>query len=136
VTGAGPDGRSSLESVRDIDRSGVVELWECAEWPPTVLPTTGAEFFPNAPAPGVLQWKVATFPAGQIFPPHFTASVDLDVVVSGSVTMVLADGDHELGPGDCVVMRGVGHGWIPGPDGVTMLIARAGTDRRTTGASS
>jgi hypothetical protein len=127
VTGAGADGLSRLDSVREIATTGTDGLWESAEWPPVVLPAAAAEFLDNSPAAGVLQWKVATFPAGHVIPPHHTASIDLDLVVAGSVAMGLADGEHALGPGDCVVMRGVGHSWTAGPEGVTMLILRVGS---------
>ncbi|GAA1840050.1 hypothetical protein GCM10009836_19150 [Pseudonocardia ailaonensis] len=127
VTGAGADGLSFLESVRDIDTTGTDALWESAQWPPGALPAAAAAFYDNSPPPGVLQWKVATFPPDHDIPPHFTASIDLDCVVAGAVTLGLTDGAHALGVGDCVVVRGVGHRWTTGPEGVTMLIVRVGT---------
>lgn len=51
------------------------------------------------------------------FPPHTDAhmhatdTIDYLVILSGSVTLVLEEGEAQLGPGDFVVDRGVMHGW-------------------------
>lgn len=44
---------------------------------------------------------------------HATDTLDLMVVLSGSVVMGLDDGERELGPGDYVVQRGTRHRWRP-----------------------
>lgn len=124
VTGAGADGRSYLETVSDVPAAGTVELFEIGQWPPAALPASAAELYDNSPDTGVLQWKIATFPPDHHIAPHFTASIDLDLVLSGSVVLGLTDGDHLLSPGDCVVVRGVGHSWTSGSNGVTMVITR------------
>lgn len=51
------------------------------------------------------------------FPPntpelmHATDTIDYLVILAGRVTLVLEEGEAELGPGDLVVDRGVLHGW-------------------------
>ena len=51
------------------------------------------------------------------FPPqtqeymHATDTIDYLVILSGRVTLVLEEGEAELGAGDFVVDRGVMHGW-------------------------
>ena len=51
------------------------------------------------------------------FPPsdgplmHATDTIDYLVILSGSVTLVLEEGEVLCEPGDCVVDRGVMHGW-------------------------
>jgi mannose-6-phosphate isomerase-like protein (cupin superfamily) len=42
---------------------------------------------------------------------HATDTIDYLVILSGKVTLVLEDGEADLGPGDFVVDRGVLHGW-------------------------
>jgi mannose-6-phosphate isomerase-like protein (cupin superfamily) len=42
---------------------------------------------------------------------HRTATIDYAVVLSGEIFLLLDDGEHKLGPGDCVVQRGTDHGW-------------------------
>ena len=51
------------------------------------------------------------------FPPntreimHATDTIDYLVILSGKVTLVLEEGEADLGPGDFIVDRGVLHGW-------------------------
>jgi hypothetical protein len=43
---------------------------------------------------------------------HRTDTVDYEVIISGRVDIELPNGDFRtLGPGDCLVMAGVGHAW-------------------------
>jgi mannose-6-phosphate isomerase-like protein (cupin superfamily) len=42
---------------------------------------------------------------------HATDTIDYLVILSGRVTLVLEEGEADLGPGDFVVDRGVLHGW-------------------------
>lgn len=42
---------------------------------------------------------------------HATDTIDYLVILSGRVTLVLEEGEADLGPGDLVVDRGVMHGW-------------------------
>jgi mannose-6-phosphate isomerase-like protein (cupin superfamily) len=42
---------------------------------------------------------------------HATDTIDYLVILSGRVTLVLEEGQADLGPGDFVVDRGVLHGW-------------------------
>jgi mannose-6-phosphate isomerase-like protein (cupin superfamily) len=61
---------------------------------------------------------------------HHTDSVDFDAIIAGSMDLELDDGIHHLGPGDCVVMNGVDHGWSAGPEGCTALIVSIGSPSR------
>ena len=42
---------------------------------------------------------------------HATDTIDYLVIISGHVTLVMEDGEAQLGPGDMVVDRGVMHAW-------------------------
>jgi mannose-6-phosphate isomerase-like protein (cupin superfamily) len=42
---------------------------------------------------------------------HATDTIDYLVILSGRVTLVLEEGEADLGPGDFVIDRGVLHGW-------------------------
>jgi uncharacterized cupin superfamily protein len=53
---------------------------------------------------------------------HHTDSLDFDVVLEGSVDLVLEDGAHRLGPGDGAVIRGVDHGWETHQEGCRMSV--------------
>ena len=55
---------------------------------------------------------------------HATATIDVDIVVSGQLELALPDVDPVvLGPGDCVVQRGTMHRWRPVGDGPVRYVA-------------
>jgi mannose-6-phosphate isomerase-like protein (cupin superfamily) len=43
---------------------------------------------------------------------HKTDSIDYLVVISGSMHMVMEEGEIELHAGDCIVQRGTNHAWV------------------------
>jgi mannose-6-phosphate isomerase-like protein (cupin superfamily) len=43
---------------------------------------------------------------------HKTDSIDYLVVISGSMHMLMEDGEVELHAGDCIVQRGTHHAWV------------------------
>jgi hypothetical protein len=42
---------------------------------------------------------------------HYTDSIDMDIVMSGSADLVLGDGVHHLCAADSVLVTGVDHAW-------------------------
>jgi quercetin dioxygenase-like cupin family protein len=58
-------------------------------------------------------------PAGM----HATDTIDYLVILSGRVTLVLENGEADLGPGDFVVDRGVVHGWRNDHDEACIAVA-------------
>jgi mannose-6-phosphate isomerase-like protein (cupin superfamily) len=56
-------------------------------------------------------FSICTFQANTPEHMHATDTIDYLIVLSGRVTLVLEDGEADLGPGDFVVDRGVNHGW-------------------------
>jgi hypothetical protein len=132
------DGRSyaadvqvlTTEPASDIDIS---VLAATGTVPPVAMPAAVGAFMDNSPPPGILQWKLARFPPGHRYPTHFTDSIDFHTVVSGSITLGLADGSYPLLAGDCAVVVGVDHDWAVGPEGCAMLMMRVGTASRRDG---
>ena len=136
VTGTDGDGRSCV--VQD----DVVVL---ADAPPPGgvaygLLHTSAELPPPLSAPGPakkldlgvqrgLGWMVVRWDPGFEWPPHHTDSIDFDIVLDGSIELVLDDGAHPLGPGDAVLVTGTDHAWRSGPEGCTMAIVAIGSPR-------
>jgi mannose-6-phosphate isomerase-like protein (cupin superfamily) len=134
---------------RDADgRSAVIELRELGPDEQTVTLVSGIELGGELPAPpdsstarrvdldgeqpryppGVAGWAARWHAPHEAFPMHYTATVDFDVIVAGTTTLVLEAGEVELGPGDCVVIDGVPHAWRAGPEGCrlyTLLIGKA-----------
>ena len=43
---------------------------------------------------------------------HKTDSIDYLVVISGSMHMLMEEGEVELHAGDCIVQRGANHAWV------------------------
>lgn len=95
--------------------------------------------------PGALRWTMIEYAPGAEFSMHHTDTVDFDVVLSGSVELVLDDGDHLLEPGDSAVITGVDHGWRAGPRGCRLDVltiaalasrpASVWTDQRVSNSS-
>ncbi len=54
---------------------------------------------------------------------HQTETVDYIVILSGSLTMLLDDGEVELGPLDVVVQRGTNHAWVNKSNDIVLLAA-------------
>jgi mannose-6-phosphate isomerase-like protein (cupin superfamily) len=67
------------------------------------------------PLGGGVSLRWLEIPAGQESASmwHTTATIDVDVILSGRMALELPDGRVELGPGDVVVQRGTNHRWIP-----------------------
>ncbi|MDT5260516.1 MAG: hypothetical protein QOD10_5596 [Mycobacterium sp.] len=75
---------------------------------------------------GAMRWTVIDYAPGAAFSMHHTDTVDLDVVLAGSVDLILDDGEHPLAPGDSVVVTGVDHGWRAGPEGCRLSVMTIG----------
>ncbi|HWS91793.1 MAG TPA: cupin domain-containing protein, partial [Mycobacterium sp.] len=73
-----------------------------------------------------LRWTVIDYAPGTGFSMHHTDTVDLDVVLSGSVDLILDDGEHPLAAGDTLVVTGVDHAWRAGPDGCRLSVLTIG----------
>jgi quercetin dioxygenase-like cupin family protein len=77
--------------------------------------------------PGNARWSFIEFPPGCTTAFHHTDSLDFDVVIDGSVDLILDDGAHRLGPGDGVVVKGVDHSWATHEEGCRMSVVVIGT---------
>ena len=85
-----------------------------------------ADFLDLAVPPGAMRWTVIDYALGAGFSMHHTDTVDLDVVLPGSVDLILDDGEHPLAPGDSVVVTGVDHAWRAGPEGCRLSVMTIG----------
>jgi quercetin dioxygenase-like cupin family protein len=75
---------------------------------------------------GALRWTVIEYAPGAEFPMHHTDTVDFDVVLAGSVELILDDGPHPLQVADSAVVTGVDHAWRAGPKGCRLSIMTIG----------
>jgi mannose-6-phosphate isomerase-like protein (cupin superfamily) len=132
ITGAGPEGRSRVESIEEITDTGPVgevamtSLWDTTPGP-LERPAT-APLLAMAMAAGATHWMVVHMGPGYEHPDHRTDTVDYDLVVIGQAQLVLDEGSVVLQPGDCAVVPGVAHQWRAGPEGCTLSITMVGLD--------
>ncbi|MCV7092156.1 cupin domain-containing protein [Mycobacterium interjectum] len=77
-------------------------------------------------APGALRWTAIEYAPGAEVSMHHTDTVDFDVVLSGAVDLILDDGAHPLAVGDSVVVTGVDHAWLAGPQGCRLSVLTIG----------
>lgn len=85
-----------------------------------------ADFLDLAVPPGSMRWTLIEYAPGAGFSMHHTDTVDLDVVLSGSVELILDDGGHLLTVGDSAVVTGVDHAWRAGPEGCRLNVMTIG----------
>ena len=95
--------------------------------PPPARPAGHGEFRDLGVAPGLVRWMIVGFDPGAFFDLHHTDTIDLDIVVDGTLELTLEDGAHQLVAGDAVVVTGVDHGWRAGPDGCRLSVTVIGT---------
>jgi quercetin dioxygenase-like cupin family protein len=134
VTGIDDDGHSCVVSrhVPEAVAAGpglslIDTLFETSQVPPPSGPAGQGEYLDLGVAPGLVKWFVVEYEPGASFSMHHADTIDFDTVLAGSLELVLDDGVHALGPGDCVVMTGVGHAWRAGTDGCRMGVVMLGT---------
>jgi mannose-6-phosphate isomerase-like protein (cupin superfamily) len=112
-------------------------LWRCEE--PPVVPNDGdiseeSQNFPPAGGVWLMRWEVA---AGVTLDEadgpvsfggdrpgfHKTDSVDVDIVLAGSIVLELDDEEVALATGDVVVLNGSGHAWRNDADETAVILS-------------
>jgi quercetin dioxygenase-like cupin family protein len=118
ITGVDEEGLSCVvdESIPAATSFGAVGITvsvvaSSESCPPAPRPPGRGDLLGVVSAPGVARWSFIEFPPGVTTPVHHTDSLDFDVVLQGSVDLILDDGAHPLGPGDGVVIKGIDHSW-------------------------
>jgi len=137
IAGVDDSGRSCvLEELpiedRDIHAEGPskrIDVFALRQSPPPVRPPARAAYHETGLAPGHLDVCILQMPAGIEHPMHYTDTLNLHVIVAGSVEVLLDDGPHLLRTGDSLVLHPVDHGWRAGPEGCTQTIMNLGTTR-------
>jgi hypothetical protein len=142
ITGVNDEGKSCIieevvlepATVPGMTDVAVASLFRTQESPPPVGPPQVGRLIDTNLPPGHVSWSVVQHAprqadAGETTSStmHYSHSLDMMLVVAGSTTMVLDTVERELVPGDCVVMNGIDHAMVAGPNGSTMLVAKVGT---------
>jgi hypothetical protein len=131
------DGSSCVGRV--IERAGPIDAEAAHEIfsgpvATTSLPDRASGFLDLSPGPGAAMWRIYELPPGLVYEMHHTDTVDFDVLVDGSMTLVLDREEVELAPGDGVLLNGDRHSWRAGDNGCRMLFALLGSSRPSSGA--
>jgi quercetin dioxygenase-like cupin family protein len=131
VTGVDDQGRSTILETREalpdsIQFSGYSRtdaVWVTRDQPFELVsqrpPADGPVREFDVPVGGT-KWMIVELTPASEGAWHRTNTLDYDVILRGEVTLELETGSVTLLPGDSVVMSGVNHKWIPGPDGLLM----------------
>jgi hypothetical protein len=125
-----PEGRSGVGRV--VERTGpITEEAAHRIFSGPVATTAPAQdtegFLDLSPGAGAAMWRIYELPPHLVYEMHHTDTVDFDVLVDGSMTLVLDRGEVELAPGDGVLLNGDRHGWRAGGEGARMLFALLGS---------
>ena len=137
VAGAGGDGRSCVLEERDARFDEVLPglaafgLFNTSETPPPARPPGRGELVDLGVTAGLCIWNLWRHAPGLEVPMHHTDTLDFEVILEGSVELILDDGAHLLRPGDCVVMQGADHAWRAGEQGCVMCALNLGTTPRS-----
>jgi quercetin dioxygenase-like cupin family protein len=120
VTGVNAAGKSIITSAAPpptnlgIEGGGMEELWMIDAFPPkldeTLNPADRPEHTGAMDGPGAW-FRIVAFAPHSSYPMHKTQTLDFVVVLSGSVRMIMEEGEVTLYPGDSVVQRDTLHAW-------------------------
>jgi mannose-6-phosphate isomerase-like protein (cupin superfamily) len=80
-----------------------------------------AALLDSATPPGGAVYNIYVWRPGERTPMHRTITTDFDVVLQGTIDMVLDTETVRLGTGDCAVLPGVAHAWSAGPEGAIVM---------------
>jgi hypothetical protein len=135
ITGVDDDGRSCVVRATTLElhpapyNSGfrTAGVFLTRDSPPPSRPLGRGPSADIHLAPGLVSWTVVEYEPHATFSLHHTDSIDFDLVLAGSIELLLDDGAHLLEGGDCVVVTGVDHGWTAGPDGCRVSVLAIGT---------
>lgn len=136
IVGSDDAGRSCVLEEREVSFGEIAPglsvhgIYKIRESPPAARPAGRAELVDLGVEPGQCSWALWRFEPGGEAGMHQTDTVDFDVVLEGTVELILDDGTHPLGSGDCVVMTGVDHGWRAGPKGCLLSATALGSAPR------
>jgi hypothetical protein len=142
ITGVDEQGRSCVledrtPTVVPFEAGGIqVEIGTMTEsCPPPPRPPGRGGLVPMSGAPGIVRWNFIEFPPQTETAVHHTDSVDFNIVLEGSVDVLLDDGPHRLNRADAIVLNGVDHGWRTAESGCRMSVVIIATPPRDDGAA-
>ena len=97
-------------------------LFGTSQSPPPARPPGSGELVDLGVEPGLCNWVLWRFEPDSEYPMHHTDTVDFDVIIEGSVDLVLQRRD-------CAVVLGVDHSWRAGDQGCVVSGIALGSAR-------
>lgn len=129
VTGVNSAGASCLDvelsCSKEQNEAGVTEMWGSAAVPADN--SSGADLasepYAHDPGPGGVKFRTVEIPAHTAGSELLVASptMDLVLVLSGSIVLELAAESVQLEQGDCAVLRGHPHRWVNRSDAAAVI---------------
>jgi len=141
VTGVNAEGQSCIVEVSEVTTAAIPEvdfltmasLYVSESAPPPPGPAQNGHFNDTRLAPGMIRCSLIDHkPQEQVAADatsatlHHTPAVDLVYVLGGSTRMIFEADEIDLVPGDFLIMAGVDHAQVNGPDGCRMLVVGIG----------
>ena len=65
----------------------------------------------NTASKGGITARIVRYEPGVVYPMHTTPTLDLAILISGSLELQLEEGSTIVRPGEVIVQRGTHHGW-------------------------
>jgi len=137
--GRGPDGKSvavvAREVVLDLAPGETVavdrlDFWPCAALDAGIAGNVAdSEFYRIAVDEGDLRWTFMRMAPGHVSHVHHTDTWDFNVVIAGDCICRLGAQEVRLFPGDTILMTGLEHQWLGGPEGCTVASVVRGMRR-------
>lgn len=135
VTGTDADGTSRV--VEDVEVDPAIAMpgfqrhvvYRSSAVPLPARPRGRGDSFPMDLDPGHVLWYFTNMEPDAEFdvPFHHTDTIDIGVLLEGSIELVLGDGAHALEAGDCFVVNGDDHSWRVGERGCRICSTSIGT---------
>jgi mannose-6-phosphate isomerase-like protein (cupin superfamily) len=123
-----------LQEIAGLAGTAIARLWSIDESPPAPVVKGLGRYRSDVMAPGHVNWSVidhAPLDEGNERPRpkdmHYRDVIDFLLVMSGSGQLILGDGDHQVGEGDCIVMAGTEHAFHPDAGGCRLMGFAIGT---------
>lgn len=104
----------------------LADIWSSSQADIEPASDETAEFARDIP-PGVTRLRYVRHGPNRVAAMHPTESLNYDLVVDGRLSLILDDGEIQLGPMDFVILpRGLSHGWRAGPHGACLVVVMIG----------
>jgi quercetin dioxygenase-like cupin family protein len=141
VTGVNAEGKSCIVEVSEVTTAPIPEvdfltmasLYSSESAPPPPGPAQTGHFTDTRLAPGAVRVALIDhLPAEQVAADatsatlHHTPAIDMVYVLGGSARMLFEADEIDLVPGDFLIMAGVDHAQVNGPEGCRMLVFAVG----------